>query len=581
MNEGAFSIDSPLFKGPLGLLKRPLEKVLGLDALNDVYDLIRESDVGDFVTAALAVLGVTIEVAPEDLARIPEKGAVAVVANHPFGGIEGLVLAAILKRVRPDVKVMANYMLERIPEMRELIIPVDPFGSERAASRNIRPLRDCVQWLDAGSALGVFPSGEVSHLTKDLQVEDPAWSPTIARLVRKRGVPVLPVHFEGQNGALFQLAGLLHPRLRTAMLPRELKRCANRTIKVRIGKLIPASTYATYETDRELVDYMRLRTYVLKNRPRVDGPKPIAPARDVGDMGTEVARLEPLLASGDLAVYAAPADEIPNVLYEIGRQREITFREAQEGSGKAIDLDRFDAHYTHLFVWNQVTHEVVGAYRIGHSDSIVDRHGVHGLYTHTLFSYDETLINRLGPSLELGRSFVRSSYQKAYAPLLLLWRGIGQYVARNPRYRTLFGPVSVSNDYTAMSRQLIATFLSKNASIPELEGLVKPRTPMKPRRFELDVNETTRVLKDLDHVSELVSELEADAKGIPILLKQYMKLGGRLLAFNVDPEFGDVLDGLIVVDLDQTESRILDKYMGKDQAAAFARANAQPLALVS
>lgn len=581
MHARVFSLDASMFKGPLSFLKGTIERALSLEALDKIYAAVRDSD-EDFIEAALSVLGVTIDIAPEDLARIPKNGALTVVANHPFGGIEGIVLAAIVRRVRPDVRVMGNYLLHRMPEMREHIIAVDPFAGDDAAVRNIKPLRECMDLLARGGVLGVFPSGEVSHLTPALRVEDPPWSPTIARIVRKKNVPVLPVYFEGENGPLFQLAGLVHPRLRTALLPRELARFTNRSITVRIGKPIAPSAYAAYDSDRELVDYLRLRTYVLKNRPRNDGPKPIAPAREPSAMAAEVAALEGtrLLASGDLAVYAAPAERIPNVLYEIGRLREVTFREAQEGTGKAIDLDRFDAHYTHLFVWNHATREVVGAYRIGHSDTILARFGVEGLYTHTLFAYDEGLLDKLGPALELGRSFVKPAYQRAYAPLLLLWRGIGQYVARHPRYRTMFGPVSINNAYSSVSRELIATFLTMNATVPELARLVRPRTPMKPRRQSIDVRTTSRVLKDIDHVSELVSELEADAKGIPVLLKQYMKLGGKLLAFNVDADFGDVLDGLIVVNLEQTESRILEKYMGRDQAAAFARHQADELALV-
>ena len=567
-----FELDASLFKGPLSLLKRPIEKLLSLEALERLYRVIRDSG-DDFLESALDIMDVRVEVAAEDLARIPKNGPLMVVANHPFGGIEGLVLGAILRRVRPDVRVMANFMLGRIPEMRDLIIPVDPFAGTDATARNVGPLRESMRWLEQGAALGVFPAGEVSHLTPALRVEDPAWSPTIARIARKRGVPVLPVYFEGENGPLFQIAGLLHPRLRTALLPRELANFTNREVRVRIGKVISPASFDAYESDRELVEYLRLRTYLLGSRPSPEGPKPIAQAGDPGPMVEEVARLAgtQLLGSGDLAVYAARADAIPSVLHEIGRLREITFRAAQEGTGNSIDLDRFDADYVHLFVWNHATHEVVGAYRIGHTDEILERHGVSGLYTHTLFAYDDELLRRVGPALELGRSFVRPEYQRAYAPLLLLWRGIGQYVARHPRYRTLFGPVSINSAYSSVSRELIATFLQANETIPELARLVRPRTPLKPRRSGLDVRKTSRALKDLDQVSELVSELEADAKGIPVLLKQYMKLGGKLLAFNVDPDFGDVLDGLILVNLDQTDSRILDKYMGRDQAASFVR----------
>ena len=545
---------------------------------------IARSSTGDFIDNLLAALEIDIDVSVTDIARIPRSGAVMVVANHPFGGIEGIALLSLLRRVRPDVRVMANFMLNRIPEMRPHIIAVDPFDA--ASARNVAPLRESVRWLKEGGVLGVFPSGEVSSVDlASLTIEDPAWSENVARIARKIDVPVLPVHFEGANGAAFQLAGLVHPRLRTAMLPRELARSNGRRLAVRIGKVIQPTAFAGYATDRELVDFLRMRTYLLKSRaPQVmaaessrPGLAPIAPAGDRALLRDEVESLGAykLITSGELSVFAAPAAKLPNVLYEIGRQREIAFREVAEGTGRPIDLDRFDEHYVHLFVWNATAGEIVGAYRLGQTDRIVQRFGVDGLYTHTLFDYDEELMARLGPALEMGRSFVRSSYQKQYASLLLLWKGIGQYVARHPHYRSLFGPVSINNAYTSMSRQLIAAFLTTNASVPELAKLVRARTPL--QRTER-VAATSRVVKDIDQVSELISELEADQKGLPVLLRQYLKLGGKLLGFNVDKDFGEVLDGLILVNLDHTEPRILEKYLGREQAAAFARYTAEGLA---
>lgn len=578
----------PLRQSLFTLLKAPLEKLLSFSELERLYAIARNRGDGDFIDALLMALGVDIDVAANDLARIPRTGPVLVVANHPYGGIEGIALLAMLRRVRPDVRVMANFMLNRIPEMREHIIPVDPFDNANALKRNVGPLRETVRHLTEGGMIGIFPSGEVSSVDlATMTVEDPQWSETVARIARKHGIPVLPVYFDGSNGAAFQIAGLVHPRLRTAMLPREFARSSGRVLRTRIGKVIQPLAYEQYATDRELVDFLRVRTYLLKNR---GAPQPmaaessrpglvaVAPAGDHALLRDEVAKLADnrLCGSGELSVYAAHASKIPNVLYEIGRQREIAFREVAEGTGRAIDLDRFDEHYVHLFVWNATAGEVVGAYRLGQTDRILKRFGVEGLYTHTLFAYDEELMARLGPALEMGRSFVRSSYQKQYASLLLLWKGIGQYVARHPHYRSLFGPVSINNAYTSMSRQLIAAFLTTNATVPDLQKLVKPRTPL---QRTPNVIATSRVVKDIDQVSELISELEADQKGLPVLLRQYLKLGGKLLGFNVDNDFGEVLDGLIVVNLDETEPRILEKYLGREQSAAFSRYASEGLAV--
>ena len=295
----------------------------------------------------------------------------------------------------------------------------------------------------------------------------------------------------------------------------------------------------------------------------------IAP-RDPGLMADELAGLPEhsrLLTSGEFTVYEAKAGQIPLVLKEIGRLRELTFRKVGEGTGKSCDLDAFDKHYGHVFIWNHVKHEVAGAYRLGRTDEIWAEHGPEGLYVSTLFKLKPGFMHELGPALEMGRSFVRPEYQKNYNPLLLLWKGIGTVVAREPRYRKLFGPVSITNEYQTASRQLIAGYFESQREMPHLSKLVKPRSPLKGTSW---LKRAAKALvADVEQLSELVSSVESDRKGIPVLLRQYLKLGGKLLAFNVDREFSDALDGLIVVDLLATERKQLERYLGKEGAAAF------------
>ena len=290
-------------------------------------------------------------------------------------------------------------------------------------------------------------------------------------------------------------------------------------------------------------------------------------------MESEIAALPPealLDQQGDTTVFLAEANRVPNIVREIGRLRELTFRETGEGSGKEIDLDEFDTYYLHLFLWNRTTREVIGAYRLGQSDLILRNFGEKGFYTGTLFAYQRGFLERIDPALEMGRSFVRREYQRSYAPLLLLWRGIGAFLRSNPRYKILFGPVSISNEYHPNSRQLIVHFLKEYCRAEDLARFVRARSPLRTRPIQgWDSDGGNSVAWDIEDLSAFIADIETDQKGVPILLKQYLRLGGKLLGFNVDPNFSNALDGLIVVDLVKTDPRLLERYMGKEAAASF------------
>jgi putative hemolysin len=419
------------------------------------------------------------------------------------------------------------------------------------------------------------------------QVTDPKWSDVAARLVRKTGSPALPVYFCGGNSFRFHLAGLIHPRMRTLLLLLEFLQQAGKSVALRVGNVIPAESVASLANDEEAIEYLRWRTYLLGQRGRTQvhlpsalrsviarrGQAPIAPPSSKDLLLCDIASLpcdRCLAQNGELAVYAAKSAEIPHVMGEIGGLREVTFRAAGEGTGKATDLDRFDHYYWHLFLWDGTKKQLVGAYRAANTAEVLDREGPSGLYTSTLFRYDERFFEKIGPALELGRSFVRPEYQRQYAPLLLLWKGIARFVIRHPETPVLFGAVSISNSYNRVSRELIYSFFESRKVSDELAELVVPRQPFRPgglRRY--DCRAANRALRDLDSLSEPIADVEVDGKGVPILLKQYAKIGGRLLGFNVDRKFSDVLDGLVMVDLRHTEPAVLGKYMGREGAAAF------------
>lgn len=570
---------------------RPLhEPFLKFEETNRAYERLLEfsKKPGTFFEHGLQTMDVTYEVTDEDRERIPTDGPLITVSNHPFGGIDGVVLGHLLTQVRGDVRIMANHLLGQIEPIKPWLIEVDPFGGEGAVKSNLAPMRQALKWMRGGGCLELFPSGTVSHLhARKRQVTDPQWVPNLGGLIRRSKATVIPVYFEGCNSSLFQALGLIHPRLRTVLLARELMNIRGRCLRLRVGNPISAGRLAKFQSDESMMGFLRLKTYILQNRelqartsfrfnfrrrptPHVE---PIAPAVEQSLIDDDLRALpeeQALIEQGEFSVYYARAKQIPNILQEIGRLRELTFREVEEGTGLPIDLDQFDRNYIHLFLWNRDAREIVGAYRIGATDEILEKDGSRGLYTTTLFKFKPGVLRGLNPALELGRSFIIPKYQRRYACLSLIWRGIGAYVARNPRYKTLFGPVSISKEYQSLSKNLIMTYLKEHSFDPILANKVKAKKPPRSRYFgRLDRNSFNSSVKDIEDVSALISEIEDKTKGVPVLLRQYLKFSATMLSFNVDPEFNDCIDGLVLVDLSKTNERILRQYMGDEGLKAF------------
>ncbi len=568
--------------GPWRTLARPAcESLLGLHGLQRIYEgaVDDQRDIG-FWDRVLTQMRTPVDINLEDLHRAIGDGGAIIVANHPFGAPEAVALGALLERIRPDSRFLANRLIARIPELREKIFEADVFEGDGAVERNAASMRDALRWVRQGHVLAIFPAGEVSHWRNDLRaVADPDWHESVGGLIRLAKAPVVPVHIEGSNGALFSLAGLLHPRLRTALLPWSVIRRKGRAIRMRAGRAIPVERIARFESNDDLVSYLRVRTYVLAdavrraNEPVVPPAAPVADERPAASIRAEIEALpadRTLVRHGVFRVLVAEADEIPNALLEIGRLREVAFRALDEGVGQARDLDEFDATYQHLIVWDDDADRIAGCYRIGPTDRILEQSGVKGLYTYTLFDFDRTLIEQISPALELGRSFVHPDYQKHFAPLMLLWKGIGAFAVRHPRYRYLFGPVSISASYASMSKLLLTQFLSRNHHLPALAAAIQPRRPIRLREPRLwRSRDFSTVVRDLGDVDAIMGELEADGKTTPVLVRQYLKLNAVLLGFNTDPLFGDVVDGLMLCDLTTLDPRVAVRYMGETGAAAY------------
>lgn len=581
-----------------GRTHRLAERLLGLERLRRIYGRMARVDGESFAQRILEALGVMLRWDAEDVARVPEEGPLAVVANHPFGAAEGLALLELVRLRRPDVKVLANFILGRIPELRDDLILVDPFGAPGSARRNVNALRQALQWLRGGHALIVFPAGEVASLAPgSLRVRDATWHVSVMTLIRHAGerVRVLPVFVPGRASMLFHVMGKLHPRLRTLLLPRELLRLRRRAVTLRVGRPIAAaSLWGRFASDAEALRYLRFRTFLLAGRTngetRFDArmrrltlddgtpePEPVVSPVDPLRVAEELGRLPPearLLEEGDYVLYAAQGRDIPDTLREIGRLRELTFRAAGEGTGRDLDTDDFDAAYHQIILWRRATREVVGCYRLALSDVLAERDGLRALYTRSLFRFDERFLGHLpGPAVELGRSFVRPGFQRTFAPLLLLWRGVLTFIARHPRYTVLFGPVSISHDFRPAAREMLLEHLRARCFDWALARWVSARLPPRPPRFaEWRHPDYADFLRTESDVNTALLEIEDGRREMPVLIRQYLKLGGRIAAFNVDPDFGTVVDGLIVVDLLKAPPRDIARYMGKTAYEAYVHA---------
>jgi putative hemolysin len=550
-----------------------LKWITGFDQTDDLWRRAHATAGASIFDCLLSALGVEYRCSPSDLERIPSQGPVVLVSNHPFGLLDGLILSSLTHRRRKDFRVLANSILASIPEVNEYIIAVSVIARE--VKSNGSALRSALRWLHSGGALIIFPAGEVSSPHgMPPAIVDPEWNQRILQLAPAAKSRVVPVHVSGRNSTAFQCAGLVHPMLRTALLNRELMNKRGQVVDVAVGHPISPASIQKFG-GQELTGYVRTRTYLLGERratfqaswlrrnpaiePIADPVAPDALARDIRALPESAL----LLRGGGQAVYLAQARQIPAILREIGRLREVTFRSAGEGTGHSLDLDSFDEHYEHLFVWSERKSELVGAYRLARVDKTLERFGPRGLYTHRLFQLKPHFLHQFADGLELGRSFVRQEYQRSLHPLYYLWKGIGAYLRRNPSCRYLFGPVSISGDYSRAARELMVQYFRRRRA-NRIET-VRARKPFRARRLGARfLSGLARHIGDVDELSDFIADLEPDGKGIPVLLRHYLGLGAEVLEFNLDSEFANALDALIVVDLTRSNPAMLKKYLGEE-----------------
>lgn len=545
-------------------------KNLGLDRLNELYNSAYNFKGVDFAAKVLQNLDVSTIISSNAVTNIPKSGPFIVIANHPHGALDGLLLADIVVRARPDTKFMGNFLLEKVEPMREMFLSVNPFNGK--VSRNIPGIRSALNHLKEGNGLIIFPAGEVSTYYNGFSIcEDKEWSGAIMKFIKRARVPVIPLYISGKNSRKFHFYGKIHPLLRTVRLPLELLNKKNRSVEISIGTSISLHRQDELKTMEQYRDYLRANVYYLicdKQEKIVakESKNPVTVESIIAPIEAEVMERElsglpdrcRLLDVGEYKLYHCTSGEIHETLKEICRLREIVFRNIGEGTNRAEDRDDYDKFYEHLFIWHAQKRCIVGAYRVGFGAKIMNEYGIDGFYTNSLFEYSSKFSDTLSQSIELGRSFVTIEFQKSTKPLMMLWQGIMMILLNNPQYRYLLGPVSMSNSYSLRARALTVNYIKEHCWNDKLAKMVIPRNGTQ-SLSKLKIN--TSLLKNIEQIGlidKLIVDMDANRTPLPVLLRKYLQLRATVLSFNIDPNFNDSLDTLILLDIHTVPHTMLD-----------------------
>jgi putative hemolysin len=564
-----------------------LMKILKISNLNDIYDRNKHLEHVEFLNAILDEFQIKFEIPEEDLKRLPKDGAYITISNHPLGGIDGILLLKLMLEREPNFKIIANFLLHRIDPMKPYIMPVNPFETHKDAKSSVVGIKETLRHLSDGKPLGMFPAGEVSTYKDGKLVVDKDWEEGAIKVIRKAQVPVVPIYFHAKNSRLFYFLSRMNDTLRTAKLPSELFSQKDRQIKVRVGKPISVAEQNEHVSLEEYSRFLRKKTYMLANTFEKESsflnspnlklpkspksPKKIATPANQEKMVKEVENLRKadcrLLQSKNYEVFFTEANKIPNVLHEIGRLREVTFREVGEGTNESIDIDKFDKYYHHMFLWDADTQKIAGAYRMGLGSEIYPKYGIGGFYLQELFRFEPELFDMMSKSIEMGRAFITKDYQQKPMPLFLLWKGIVHTTLRYPEHKFLIGGVSISNQFSDFSKSLMIEFMKSHYYDPYVAQYIYPKKEYKVKLKDADKDFVFEEAEaDLNKFDKIIDELEPGSLRLPVLIKKYIKQNAKVVAFNVDPLFNNAVDGLMYIRIADIPESTMKPVMEEFQA---------------
>ena len=543
------------------LVKRVLKRLLHEQAFIDFAEEYPHLQGIEFVEQVLEYFNFSYTVSDRERENIPPVGKVVIIANHPIGSLDGLALLKLIHEVRSDVKVVANDLLMSLEPLQSLLLPVRVLTGV-STKEHIRRINHS---LDVEEAVIMFPSGEVSRLGLG-GIKDGVWHQGFLKMAERSKAPILPVHIGGHNSPSFYLASLLAKPLSTLMLVGQMFNHQEKQISIKIGSIIPYESYRRLQIrNKEKIELFKNHLYRIGagKSELIGTEKSIARPERKTDLKKAVQEGTMLGRTPDgKAIFLVEAAESSPVLREIGRLRELSFRAVGEGSGRRRDLDHFDHYYQHLILWDEDDLEIAGAYRFVDAGKVVAERGVRGLYTGSLFKLEAHRSTFLENGLELGRSFVQPRYWGKRS-LDYLWYGIGAYLVKNPHYRFLFGPVSISNAQPGLAKELLIYFyklyFSPDASLSCSRNPFSFSQPMASLEKEFC---GTDYKADFRKLKSLLANLGTT---IPPLYKQYTGLcepgGVVFLDFNIDPAFSNCIDGLVIVDIKKLKQAKRKRYM--------------------
>lgn len=545
-------------------LAKPIMDILRISDINEVYEKFEELHGIEFIDAILQEFQVSFDYYEKELKRIPKSGPFITVSNHPLGGIDGIILIKMIGQIRPDYKVMANFLLQKVEPLKDYFMPVNPFDNKDIQS-SFTGVKESMEHVKAGHPLGIFPAGEVSTYQFDEgKILDKEWETGAMKMVKKMKVPVVPIYFKARNSAFFYLLSMLHPSLRTAKLPSELLRQKNKSIRIRIGKAISFKEQKGYENIDHYTAFLRQRTYLLKQtlsperkmliKKRPKKQQELIPAVDAKLICSEIDVLKSqnrlLFSQRNYGLYIASSYHIPNTLTEIGRLREKSFREVGEGTNLALDIDEYDYHYQHLLLWDEESESLAGAYRLGIGSEIYKKYGIGGFYCNSLFKIHKEAHSFFAKSLEMGRAFIVKEQQQKPMPLFLLWKGIMATLRRHPELEYIVGSASISNSFSKFSKSAMVEYLLKYYGDAHMAQYIRPRKAFRSklkdahREFVVDGSSD-----DINHFDKMIEGFEPQGLRLPVLIKKYIKQNAKMVCFNVDPLFNNSLDGFMYISI--------------------------------
>lgn len=551
------------------------DRLLGIKQMDKVYQQhgLVGVDKETYSDKLLEILDVKPNFIGDLAAKIPQTGPVFVCANHPFGGLEGVILARAISQIRPDLKVLANEGLSVFKELQDYFIFINPLSEKDP--KNGPALRDCIKHVRRGNALMMFPSGRVSYYLKDKQrIGEHAWNKIAGAIACVPDVSVIPLFIEGFNSPLFYRVGRVKEQFRLFMLGHELLNKRGCEVRIRVGNAVKGEVFSNDHGHQANADFCRALSYAHADLSRPNWKnvecnktlKPIAKEIPVAEVIDEINALNTdqlLYQSKNYEAYVCTQAQCPRLVESIARWREIIFRDHDEGSGEPIDTDGFDATYHHLFVWDRKRSALVGAYRMGLTEQLQKAHGQAGLYLQQMFIFADDFMNQTDPCIELGRSFVTPDYQRTPLALKLLWCGIGGFITKHPKYQRLYGTVSISRRYEYASVSLINELLVPKQGGATARQQVESQLHPELKDYCVQIkNENKQVV--FQRLCALVKSIEPDGKDVPILLKHYFRLNAEFHAFGFDPNFAGTPGLLLSLQLKHAPERKLKEYLGEN-----------------